>query len=65
MVGKMLNGIFGNIAVDYLPWWNAEAGSRTKEPEITIEFDLFNDSAKAAMINFIFINTIVPHNKWI
>lgn len=65
MVGKMLNGIFGNIAIDYLPWWNAEAGSKTKEPEVTIEFDLFNDSAKAAMINFIFINTIVPHNKWI
>ena len=65
VIGKMINGILGNVAIDYLPWWNAEAGSATKEPEITIEFDLFNDSAEAAMINFIFVNTIVPHNKWI
>lgn len=64
-IGKLINGILGNVAVDYLPWWNAESGSATKEPEVTIEFDLFNDSAEAAMTNFIFVNTIVPHNKWI
>ena len=65
VVGKLINGIFGNIAVDYLPWWNSEAGSSTKEPVVQISFDLFNDSNKAAMINFIFVNTIVPNNKWI
>lgn len=65
LIGKMINGILGNVAIDYLPWWNAESGSATKEPEITIEFDLFNDSSESAMINFIFVNTIVPHNKWI
>ena len=65
LVGGMINGVLSNIAIDYLPWWNSEAGSATREPEISIEFDLFNDSDEAAMINFIFINTIVPHNKWI
>ena len=48
-----------------MPWWNAENGSKTQEPEIEIKFDLFNDSAEAAMMNFIFVNTIVPNNKWV
>lgn len=65
LISNLLNGLLGNIAIDYLPWWNSEAGASTKEPEVTIEFDLFNDSAEAAMTNFIFVNTIVPHNKWI
>lgn len=65
LVGGMINGILSNVAIDYLPWWNSEAGAPVREPEITIEFDLFNDTDQAAMINFIFVNTIVPHNKWI
>ena len=57
--------ILGNIGIDYMPWWDAASGSLTKEPEVNIKFDLFNDSADAAMKNFIFVNTIVPNNKWI
>lgn len=64
-LGNMIKGILGNIAIDYLPWWDADAGSKTREPEVSIDFDLFNDTAEAAMTNFIFVNTIVPHNRWV
>lgn len=65
VVGNLANMILGNIGINYTPWWNAETGSKTKEPQIEIKFDLFNDSFEAAMNNFIFVNTIVPNNKWI
>ena len=65
IVGSLANMILGNIGINYMPWWNAENGSKTQEPEIEIKFDLFNDSAEAAMMNFIFVNTIVPNNKWV
>jgi len=32
---------------------------------VQIKLDLFNDTAEAAMMNFIFVNTIVPNNLWI
>lgn len=65
LVGSLANMILGNIGINYLPWWNANSGTSTKEPEISIKFDLFNDSAEAALVNFIFVNTLVPNNKWI
>lgn len=64
-VGNIANMILGNIGINYMPWWNADSGSKTKEPQIEIKFDLFNDSYNAAMANFIFVNTLVPNNKWI
>ena len=65
VIGSLANMVLGNIGINYMPWWNAETGAKTPEPEITIKFDLFNDSAEAAMSNFIFVNTIVPGNKWL
>ena len=65
LIGNIANMILGNIGINYMPWWDAASGSKTKEPLIDIKFDLFNDSADAAMKNFIFVNTIVPNNKWI
>jgi hypothetical protein len=64
-IGSLANMILGNIGVNYMPWWNAASGAKTKEPEISITFDLFNDTIDAAISNFLFINTIVPNNKWI
>lgn len=65
-ISKLANLLLGNIGINYTPWWDAAAGTGSaREPEIDIKFDLFNDSTDAAMINFIFINTIVPNNKWI
>ena len=65
LIGSLANMILGNVGVNYMPWWNAESGSKTIEPVINLKFDLFNDSYDAAMNNFIFVNTIVPNNKWI
>jgi hypothetical protein len=64
-VGSLANMILGNIGINYMPWWNAGPGSHTQEPEITITFDLYNDNIDAAINNFVFVNTIVPNNKWI
>lgn len=65
MIGTIANMILGNIGINYMPWWNAETGSKTVEPEITVKFDLFNDNIYKALINFIFVNTIVPSNRWL
>ena len=64
-IGNLANMILGNIGINYMPWWNADSGAKTAEPEVEIKFDLFNDSYDAAMNNFIFVNTIIPNNKWI
>ena len=64
-VGTLANMILGNIYVDYMPWWNAATGSRASAPDVTVKFDLFNDNVVKAVKNFIFVNTIVPSNKWI
>ena len=64
-VGNLANMILGNIGINYMPWWNASAGAKTKAPEVDIQFDLFNDTAEAALNNFIFVNTLVPNNMWV
>ena len=64
-LGGLANMLLGNIGINYMPWWNAETGTNTTEPVINIKFDLFNDSFDAAMANFIFVNTIVPNNRWL
>lgn len=65
LIGNLANMILGNIGINYMPWWNAESGAKTVEPQVELKFDLFNDSAEAAMRNFIFVNTIVPNNRWL
>jgi hypothetical protein len=64
-VGTIANMMLGNIGVNYMPWWDAPSGARTAMPDIEITFDLFNDTAAAALMNFIFVNTIVPNNMWV
>lgn len=64
-LGTVANMIIGNIGINYMPWWNADSGIKNTEAEVSIKFDLFNDSYDAAMNNFIFVNTIVPNNKWL
>ena len=65
LIGGLLGKMFGNMNVSFMPWWNAQKGNATKEPQIVVNFDLFNDSEEAAITNFIFVNTIVPNNKWL
>ena len=64
-VGPMLGKMFGNIGISWTPWWDATSGNATEEPQVDITFDLFNDTNEAALYNFIFVNTIVPNNKWL
>ncbi len=65
VVGNFLASITQNIGVNYMPWWSPYSGTNTKEPEVEVSFTLFNDDNESAMVNFIFVNTIVPNNKWI
>lgn len=32
VIGSLANMVLGNIGINYMPWWNAESGSKTKEP---------------------------------
>jgi len=64
-VGPMLGKMFGNIGISWTPWWDATSGNATEEPQVDITFDLFNDTNEAALYNFIFVNTLIPNNKWI
>ena len=64
IAGTLLKNTLNNISVNYLPWWDAEAGHRTAEPEITVKFHLFNDNISKAVINFICVNTLIANNKW-
>lgn len=64
-IGQIANMVLGNIGINYMPWWNASAGAKTKMPQIEITFDLFNDTSDAALMNFIFVNTLIPNNMWV
>jgi len=64
LAGTLLKNTLNNISVNYLPWWDAEAGHKTAEPEITIKFHLFNDNISKAIANFICVNTLIANNKW-
>lgn len=65
LIGSLLGKLFGNMNISFMPWWNAQQGNGAKEPSIVVQFDLFNDTDDAAITNFIFVNTIIPSNKWI
>ena len=61
-VKQLLNG----VGINMVQWWDgsSEKGTQTPEPQISIEFDLFNDCLEHSIVNYIFINTIIPSNKW-
>lgn len=65
ILGKMLDTLFGNMGINFTPWWDASKGSETKAPEIELKFSLFNDSLLGALANFIFVQTIIAHCRWI
>lgn len=65
VLGGLISGAINNIRVNFINFWDANEGSKTPAPEIEIKFDLFNDEIDAAIMNFIFVNTIVPNNRWV
>lgn len=64
-LGKVASSILGNVSVNYLPFWDSSSGSSTAEPDITIQFDLYNDTILAAVYNYIFVTTLIGNNRWI
>ena len=65
VIGKIAEMMLGNIGINYMPWWNAESGAKVAAPQITVKFDLFNDNVFKAVQNFVFVNTLVPSNRWV
>ena len=65
VIGKFVDTLFGNLGINFTPWWDASSGSKTPAPELEFKFSLFNDSIDAAISNFIFVQTIIAHCRWI
>lgn len=65
IIGSLVKNLLGNVNISLMPWWDAKEGNATPAGSVNIKFDLFNDTAESALINFIFVNTIVPNAKWI
>lgn len=63
--GKAINALLGNVAISFMPWWNAKDGRATPFTEVKIKIDLYNDTLQSAIQNFLFINTLIPNAKWI
>ena len=61
LLGKLLNFVGKNVAINTTPMWSPAKGAGY---EVKVEFDLFNDTMDSALINYIFVNTIVPNNMW-
>lgn len=61
----LVKTLFGNVRVHYMKTWDAKEGSSTPGEAIQVTFDLFNDTAEAAVNNFMFVNTLIANNKWI
>ena len=62
---SLIGSILPPVNIQMAPFYNAYTGENTPEDGITISFDLFNDNDKAAMNNFILVNTIIPQNRWL
>lgn len=65
LTSGIIGGLLNNVAVNFMPWWDASKGSDTPPSKVDISFHLVNDSFEAAMKNFIFVNTIVPNNRFL
>lgn len=65
VIGPLVKTLLGNVNISFMPWWDAKEGNATPTPPVVVKFDLFNDTAENALINFIFVNTLVPNAKWI
>lgn len=59
--------LFDRVRINYMPRWDAGkgAGDGAYTDQVQVKFTLFNDTEQAALMNFIFVNTIVPNNMWL
>ena len=63
LAGQVLNFLGGNIKVNTTPTWTPVAENQPIKFELS--FDLYNDTLDGAIKNFIFVNTLVPGNKFL
>lgn len=59
------NTVLKNIGMHYMPYWNSESATEAPGETVQIEIDLVNDSPDRTLANFIFVNTLIPNNRWI
>lgn len=62
LVGTLLNFIGKNIKFNTTPTWDGNTAH--DYPAIEVQFDLFNDTQDAALNNFVFLNHIMPKNRF-
>ena len=67
-LGSIVNYFGKNIRINTSPTW--DGADATTPVEIKIDFDLYNDSFvsdsdETSIMNFIFVNTLLPGNKWL
>lgn len=63
IIATIFKYAFGNFRFNLQPQWSP--GGDTKFPQITVTFNLFNDTVEAASNNFRFVNNIVAKNKYL
>jgi hypothetical protein len=65
ILANVADFMFGSVGVNYLPFWNPASARKSLDEQVSVKFDLFNDNIDSAIVNFIFVNTIAPNNKWL
>lgn len=67
MVTGLGENLVDRVRINYMPRWDAGkgAGEGAYTDQVQVKFTLFNDTEQAALMNFIFVNTIVPNNMWL
>lgn len=65
VIKTAINSLFSNVNISFMPWWNGAEGNATQAPKVSVKLSLFNDNIDSALINFIFVNTIVPNARWL
>ncbi len=63
IIGKVISRVMNTISISTTPIWDPSKTSKDG-PTTTCKFKLFNDTVEAALMNFIFVNTIGPNNMW-
>ena len=64
LVNTFLKSTLNNVSVAFMPWWDAESGRKTIEPDVNVKFHLFNDNLDKAIANFLCVNTLIANNRW-
>lgn len=62
--GGFLSKLVPNVSINYMPFWDPK-GVAKAEPAIKLKLSLVNDTLYGSIHNFIFVNTLVPNNRYL